>query len=73
MLTQIAWRGEDASGEEGNMQTWQVMYVKCVCKPESFFPQLMLKHILLCSVMIQSYTLESLCCPLIYVQIHLSC
>lgn len=39
------------------MQTWQLMYVKFVCKPESFFPPLMLNYVLLSSVMVQSYTL----------------
>lgn len=68
----VAWRGEHERGRKGNMHTWQLMHAKCVCKHESFFPQLMVKHVLLCFVVMQGYTLESLCCPLIYVQIYLS-
>jgi len=25
MLTEVAWRGEDERGKEGNMKTWQVV------------------------------------------------
>lgn len=38
MLTWIAWRGEDERDREGNVQTGQLMYVKCVCTLQNFFP-----------------------------------
>lgn len=61
-------KGEKEEGEL-NTQTWQTMSVKYIYDPESFFPWLLLKHILM-SCYYKKQCFRNMSFPLLCMQIY---